>query len=170
MDQVTAEVEAHLDPASGVDKSWLRNASLAWVKLGFENASAFSDPDMTGPSTGRPSKDVIADFGKITISVKFLQQYGDATTAYNDLKPFIERLDSQQQNQFIARLEENTIYSKVNDPEGDDSKTGGAANFSNQDVSTPFPEIIAQDGLSVVAFNFIPQQVIKDNFFHPIHC
>jgi N-terminal acetyltransferase B complex non-catalytic subunit len=88
--KVRDEVEAHLDPASGIDKSWRRNASLAWVKLAFEGA--VESTAVTGEST------------KVDTVAKYLAVYGDAATAYNDLRPFVERLNAKEREVLLGRL------------------------------------------------------------------
>lgn len=66
MNEVKAEVEIHLDPNSGVDKSWRRNAALARAKFGG-------------------SADHVLDY---------LKDYGDVNTAFVDLRQIVQNLDA----------------------------------------------------------------------------
>lgn len=95
MEQVQAEIQAHLDPDSGVDKSWRRNASLAWLTLSFERPSPFES------STGE---------GKVQSLLVYLGKYGQATTAYNDLRPFAERLEVNDRIQLVRLLTGCSVF------------------------------------------------------------
>jgi N-terminal acetyltransferase B complex non-catalytic subunit len=64
-DEVEAEVEAHLEPNSGVDKSWKRNAALAMVRFG----------------------------GSGSHILKYLGRFGDTNTAYVDLRQSVQHMD-----------------------------------------------------------------------------
>jgi N-terminal acetyltransferase B complex non-catalytic subunit len=109
---VLAAVESHLDPDSGIDKSWRRNASLAWMKLCFETVTPFSIiPDIHG-------KDQVLN--RIPIVFKYLQKYGDASTAYEDLRPFVERLDTEERAQLLNLLVSCKIFE-----DSDEVKGGG---------------------------------------------
>ena len=119
-----AEVESHLDPDSGIDKSWRRNASLAWMKVCFEIATPFSGiPDIHG-------KDQVLN--RIPIVFKYLQKYGDASTAYEDLRPFVERLDIEERAQLLNLLVSWKIFE-----DSDEVKDGGSQSdeYSSQYVS-----------------------------------
>ncbi len=87
-------MEAHLNPTSGIDKSWIRNASLAQVKLLFDSSSAFSSSQQ----------------GRVSAIVKYLQGYGNASTAYNDLRLFVEQLNSNERKQLLEILKGNTVF------------------------------------------------------------
>jgi N-terminal acetyltransferase B complex non-catalytic subunit len=102
---VQAEIEAHLDPASGIDKSWKRNASLAQVKLLFQSTTAFS--------TSQPNK--------VSAVVKYFQGYGKASTAYNDLRPFVEQLSSNERKHLLEILKNGTVFSDTGKPESGQS-------------------------------------------------
>jgi len=99
---VLAELEAHLDPKSGIDKTWRRNASLAWVKFCFEAATPFSV--IPGPE-GRGQV-----LNHIPIVFKYLQKFGDATTAYKDLRPYVERLDLEERSQLLSVLVKTDVF------------------------------------------------------------
>lgn len=96
------EIEAHLDPASGIDKSWRRNASLAQVKLLFESSITFSSSQ--------------AD--KVSVIIKYLRGYGKASTAYNDLRPFVERMSPDERKHLLEILNNNSVFSEAGNPEG----------------------------------------------------
>lgn len=87
--QVVAEIQAHLDPNSGVDKSWRRNASLAWLRLSIEKPASFES--RMGPE-------------KVQSLLLYLEKYGEATTAYNDLRPFAERLVPEDRIQLVRNI------------------------------------------------------------------
>lgn len=116
---VLAELDAHLDPASGIDKSWKRNASLAWVKFCFSTATPFA----VVPST--EGKGQILNH--VPIIIKYLQKYGDAITVFNDLKPYVERLDNVERSQLLVILNSGKVYGnevnkrvKALGPQGED--------------------------------------------------
>lgn len=96
-DTVVSEVEAHLDSSCEIDKSWKRNASLAWIKISFEAEVGFAQK--------KDSND-----HKITIVVKYLQQYGLASTAFSDLRPFVEQLNAEERKKLLGILSSNSIF------------------------------------------------------------
>lgn len=97
-----AELEAHLDPESGIDKTWRRNASLAWVKFCFEAATPFS------VIPGADGKGQVLNH--IPIVFKYLQKFGDASTAYKDLRPYVERLDLEERAQLLNVLLKTDVF------------------------------------------------------------
>ena len=96
---VSAELEAHLNPDSGIDKSWRRNASLAWVKFHFDAPIPFSN------IPGSLKNSQVTD--RCQVILKYLQEYGDASIAYNDLRPYVERLDMDERVHLLERLNKN---------------------------------------------------------------
>ncbi|KAE9381361.1 hypothetical protein N431DRAFT_424923 [Stipitochalara longipes BDJ] len=120
--KVQAEVQAHLDPASGIDKSWRRNASLAKLKLLFEGSTAFSSLQLS-------SKEGNGNFNKVTAITNYLREYGKASTAYNDLRPFVESLSPLERKELVENLKNNNIFS-------DASKTGNEKYPTKGDHST----------------------------------
>jgi N-terminal acetyltransferase B complex non-catalytic subunit len=109
--QVAAEIQAHLDPHSGVDKGWRRNAALAWLRLSFEDSSSFESG--MGP-------------GKMQPLLAYLEKYGQASTAYNDIRPFAERLASEDRIQLVRNLTGDSLF-------GDSEKlSGGKLQFSGK--------------------------------------
>ncbi|PQE03427.1 N-acetyltransferase B complex non catalytic subunit protein [Rutstroemia sp. NJR-2017a BBW] len=89
LEDVASEIAAHLDPGSGIDKTWRRNASLAWLTYTFKATSSAFAPDVS--STSEVEKNP-----RITAVVKYLQNFGDATTVYDDLKPYVEQLEPEE--------------------------------------------------------------------------
>jgi N-terminal acetyltransferase B complex non-catalytic subunit len=92
-EDVEAEIKAHLDPQSGVDKAWRRNASLALLRFAFKS-TPFSKSDMSGHCD-------------LDLIVQYLQQYGDANIAYTDLRSFIPLLGFRDLARFLSNLVEN---------------------------------------------------------------
>ena len=90
-DSVEAEIKAHLDPKSGIDKSWRRNASLASLKFALTPTSSFSSIEAAGFKT-----DLIA---------QYLQRYGGTNVAFTDLRLVIPLLASQDLNQLLLILQ-----------------------------------------------------------------
>lgn len=95
-DAVASEVEAHLDPSSEIDKSWKRNASLAWVKISFEVEEVFARKE--------------SDNYRVTVVIKYLQQYGTASTAFSDLRPFVEQLSVEERKKLLETLSSNAVF------------------------------------------------------------
>lgn len=128
---VLQELEAHLDPESGIDKTWRRNASLAWVKFCFKTATPFSvipGPDGMGQVLNH-----------IPIVFKYLQKWGDANAAYNDLKPFVARLDAQERAQLLKVLIHSDVYTTtMRDTQAASDKVSLGA--LGEDVSTTAPK------------------------------
>jgi N-terminal acetyltransferase B complex non-catalytic subunit len=84
-----------LNPSSGIDKSWRRNASLALVKLHFESSTELQRHDVQGQSNSR------------TLAVsKYLLEYGNASTAYNDIRQFVERLNQDERSHMLEKLDD----------------------------------------------------------------
>ncbi|TVY91417.1 hypothetical protein LAWI1_G001112 [Lachnellula willkommii] len=114
-DVVIAEVKAHLDPTCEIDKSWKRNASLALVKITFVSSSPFQ---------GQPHD-------RIPVIIKYLQKYGSASTAYNDLRPFVEQLNVEDRKRLLELILKDAIFEGLK--EDKDFKT---ANRITQLVNT----------------------------------
>jgi len=116
-------MEAHLDPSSGLDKSWRRNASLAWVLVTFESVTSFENVNL------------VVGSARIAPIVKYLQQYGDASTAYTDLRPFVERLSTEERSKLLKTLLENRFDGA--DEQKNESGTTPTFYPAGQDVSAP---------------------------------
>ncbi len=93
--KVRDEIEAQLSPASGIDKSWRRNASLALVQLTFNDHSCFSANDLEEASQSSL---------RVSVIFEFLKNYGGANITYNDLKPFVENLKAGERGQLLSLL------------------------------------------------------------------
>lgn len=100
--QVRAEIEAHLDPACKIDKSWKRNASLALVKLAFEGCGSSSTDDNLSY--------------RVTVVTRYLQEYANASTAYNDLRPFVAQLSQDERKQLLDVLDQKAASQSVSHP------------------------------------------------------
>jgi N-terminal acetyltransferase B complex non-catalytic subunit len=85
------------------------------VKLFFDSSTAFCSSQQ----------------GKVTAIVKYLQRYGKASTAYNDLRPFVERLNSDERKQLLEILKSNTVFS-------DSEKIGDGQYPTKEDVNPHF--------------------------------
>lgn len=97
MDDIASEVAAHLDPASGIDKTWRRNASLAWLAYTFKATSSNFEPELTSVSE-------LEKHPRLAAIVKYLQEFGDATTVYDDLKPYVEMLQPEERHILLEIL------------------------------------------------------------------
>ncbi|KAG0650585.1 N-terminal acetyltransferase B complex subunit arm1 [Hyphodiscus hymeniophilus] len=117
--EVDAEIKAHLDPKTGIDKSWRRNASLASLKFALAPVSAF-------PSNEPESK--------ANLIVDYLQRYGDTNVAYTDLRTVIPFLTSQDLDWLLTTLIENSNESSEALPS--QSQTKGTLSPLNQDTAT----------------------------------
>ncbi|KAK2626510.1 hypothetical protein QTJ16_003685 [Diplocarpon rosae] len=98
--QVRTECQAHLDPACGIDKSWKRNASLAFVTIAFMASTPFSDSVQNNSDLSY----------KVTAILKYLQEYANASTAYNDVKHFVGLLSQDEREQLLEVLEKGIIF------------------------------------------------------------
>ena len=87
------------------------------MKLIFEGSSAYSN--------SRPVSE------KISTVIKYLQEYGKASTAYNDLRPFVERLSPEERIQLSATLRSKSIFS-------DADKIVAGPYPAKEDVRAPF--------------------------------
>lgn len=116
---MVAEIQAHLDPNSRVDKSWRRNASLAWLKLSFQK-----------PSPSEPG----IDSEWVQSLLTYLEKYGDATTAYNDLRPFAERLGPEDRIQLVRILTGNSIFGDAEKAKDGKPQPSGDLSPSSEDV------------------------------------
>lgn len=106
---VHAELKAHTDSSSGIDKSWRRNSSLAELKFKSESISPFSET----PEYENNSGEIDTTKGVLSDILEYLHRYGDATTAYIDLRPTIETLNQRQRSQLLAKITESRQKFKV---------------------------------------------------------
>lgn len=100
-------MEAHLHAGPVVDKTWRRNAALAWVKFTFEAKTLFSSLAIASPP-----KDSQLN-SRVAAVVMYLQNFGAATTAYNDLRPFAERLNIDERTELSALLMGNKMFRSI---------------------------------------------------------
>jgi len=73
------------------------------VKLHFENATPYSITQNSSKEAGQMPIRVFA-------VVKYLQEYGAASTAYNDLREFVERLNIEERKKLLSVLRCNNIF------------------------------------------------------------
>jgi N-terminal acetyltransferase B complex non-catalytic subunit len=85
------------------------------VKLLFDSSVAFS--------SSQPNK--------VAAVVHYLQGYGKASTAYNDLRPFTESLSSEERKQLLQILKSDAVFS-------DAEKPGGGQYPTKNDVNSCF--------------------------------
>jgi len=104
-----AELKTHLDSSSGIDKSWRRNASLAKLKFSSERTSPFSEL----LETDKTNEEIDTTSSVNSEVLEYLNQYGDATTAFIDLRPVVEGLNRQQRLQLLASITESRQNIKV---------------------------------------------------------
>lgn len=119
-----------MNPTARIDKSWRRNASLAWVKLHFEISKirqvAQEDEELCS---------------RVAAVLKYLQEFGHANTAYNDLRRFIEQLTSEESTQLLSILKTNTIFRRPDKVTDDATIAQDGGYPTDQDVSQVFLEI-----------------------------
>jgi N-terminal acetyltransferase B complex non-catalytic subunit len=115
-DQVDAEIKAHLDPKSRIDKSWRRNASLASLKFSLAPDSAFLSSGAHDSKTG--------------LVLQYLQQYGDTNVAYTDLRTVIPLLASQDLDSLLQTLLQDTrgTWDASHSGEGQSMESVGSLN------------------------------------------
>ncbi|KAH8602738.1 N-acetyltransferase B complex non catalytic subunit-domain-containing protein [Bisporella sp. PMI_857] len=99
-DSVNSEIKAHLEPLSGVGKSWRRNASLAKLKFSFESAVPF----LRNPNEQSSDSVLVEGSGVLSPILEYLLHYGDATTAYIDLQPSVEKLNREQHKSLLEKI------------------------------------------------------------------
>ncbi|TQS36684.1 hypothetical protein Golomagni_02856 [Golovinomyces magnicellulatus] len=97
-----AEIIAHLNPGLGIDKSWKRNASLAYVKFHFECSIPFSN-DTENSFRGSISIKTIA-------FLKYLYEYGHTSMAFIDLRPYFESLTTTESSNLCNILAQNSNF------------------------------------------------------------
>lgn len=102
--KVFAELEAHLDPASGIDKPWRRNAALIWLDLMFDEINRVSESELSNHSS---LSSVYP--GKLAAIVQYLQKYGSTSVAYEDVRPFVEKLNPEERFNLLETLLRNTM-------------------------------------------------------------
>ena len=119
-----------MNPTARIDKSWRRNASLAWAKLHFEI-----------PKIRQVAQEDEGLYSRIGAVLKYLQEFGHANTAYNDLRQFIEQSTSEESTQLLSVLKTNTIFRRPDKVTDDATMAQDGAYPTDQDVSQVFLEI-----------------------------
>lgn len=104
-ESVSAEIAAHLDPTSGIDKTWRRNASLAWVEFTIKSSSA--------PFATASSEADVEKYPRVTAIIKYLQDFGDAPTAYSDLTTYVELLQNEERSKLLEILKNGLQFDKT---------------------------------------------------------
>jgi len=104
IDSVSTEIAAHLDPTSGIDKTWRRNASLAWLEFTFKSSST--------PFATESSGSDVEKYPRVAAIVKYLQEFGDATTAFSDLRPYVELSQKEERNKLLDILRNGIQFGK----------------------------------------------------------
>jgi hypothetical protein len=97
------EVEAHIDQTSGLDKTYRRNAVLAFLEFRFTVSKM--EP-FTGPFRfvhGNPIVGEALD-GHAFALCRYLYQYGHNTSAFDDIKGYVVMLDVWDQMSFITAV------------------------------------------------------------------
>ena len=118
-EEVEAEIKAHLDPKSGIGKSWRRNASLAALKFALAPATSFANSE---------------PLRSTNLIVEYFQSYGNTNVAYTDLRTVVPSLLYGDLDRLLPILIENKR--EVSEPSNDSqSHSNGALSPLNQDVS-----------------------------------
>ncbi|KUJ22389.1 uncharacterized protein LY89DRAFT_636366 [Mollisia scopiformis] len=156
--EIREEVEAHLDPACEIDKGWKRNASLAKVKLSFECSASFSQ---NAPSIG-PSDKLSS---QPNVILDYLQEYGDASTAYNDIRQFVEVLKPDERSQLMSMLEDNTALEKPQQPTGPvDPEAADISDSRNLSTASKITRAVNRLKLKHLIKSSIPEQERRQSF------
>lgn len=79
--------------------------------------------------------------GKVESLFAYLEKYGEATTAYNDLRPFAEKLASQDRILLIRTLTGNALFGDSEKLRDGNSRNMGNLRPSHEDVSHVLPNI-----------------------------
>lgn len=96
-------MEAHIDQMSGLDKTYRRNAVLAFLEFRFNVSTILP---FTGPFRfvhGNPTVGEALD-GRAFALCRYLYQYGHNTSAFDDIKAYVEMLDVRDQMCFIRAV------------------------------------------------------------------
>jgi hypothetical protein len=96
-------LEAHIDQMSGLDKTYRRNAVLAFLEFRF---SVSTMEPFTGPFRfvhGNPTVGEALD-GRAFALCRYLYQYGNNASAFDDIKAYVVMLDVRDQMPFITAV------------------------------------------------------------------
>ncbi|RKF76353.1 N-terminal acetyltransferase B complex subunit arm1 [Golovinomyces cichoracearum] len=124
-----SEIIAHLNPDLGFDKSWKRNASLAYVKFQFENSVSFSDDS---------ENSLCGSFSIKTIALlKYLYEYGHTSMAFIDLRPYFESLTTTEGTKLCNILAQKSKFiDHCNEREQNNELTPILEKLSSIDLSS----------------------------------
>lgn len=104
---VFSELEAHLDPASGIDKPWRRNAAIIWLDLTFDKLANVFGSDLTDRSDQGLADEDNKRPGRASIILEYLQKYGHTSVAFEDIRPYVESLQPEERSKMLSTLLSN---------------------------------------------------------------
>lgn len=105
-----------MDPNSGIDKPWRRNAAIIWLDFASSSARQLTDIDVVECDGQDPSSNLGHLASRTTIIVEYLQKYGDTSVAYEDVRPHVESLEAQERSGILEVLLRNT-FNRTDDTE-----------------------------------------------------
>jgi N-terminal acetyltransferase B complex non-catalytic subunit len=82
--------------------------------------------------------------GKVESLLVYLEKYGEATTAYNDLRPFAEKLVSKDRILLIRTLTGNPLFGDSEKLRDGNSQSTGNLRPSHEDVRYVLQNIASQ--------------------------
>jgi N-terminal acetyltransferase B complex non-catalytic subunit len=94
------EIEAHIDRMSGLDKTYRRNAVLAFLEFRFFTSQINPLPGPFRFAHGQPLVDGDLD-GRVFALCRYLYKYGHSCSAFDDIKIYIVKLDVKDRHTFI---------------------------------------------------------------------
>jgi N-terminal acetyltransferase B complex non-catalytic subunit len=77
--------------------------------------------------------------GKVESLLAYLEKYGEATTAYNDLRPFAEKLESKDRILLVRILTGKPLFGDSEKLKDGNSQNTGILRPSYEDVSYVLP-------------------------------
>lgn len=104
-----AELEAHLNPDSGIDKPWRRNAAIIWLDFTSDSIQDFSTSYLTKRADEGPTPELTQSVGRPTIIVEYLQKYGNTSVAYEDVRPHVQNLEPEERSELLEALLRNAF-------------------------------------------------------------
>jgi hypothetical protein len=96
-------VEAHIDQMSGLDKTYRRNAVLAFLEFRFLTSTIESFPGPFRFVHGSPTVEETLD-GRAFALCRYLYKYGHNTSAFDDIKAYVVTLDVRDHQPFIRAV------------------------------------------------------------------
>jgi N-terminal acetyltransferase B complex non-catalytic subunit len=101
-----------LDPASGIDKPWRRNAAIIWLDVIFDKITRASESRLLQEGKGHSStSDGLPE--KIVVILQYLQNYGSTSVAYEDIRPLIPKLQPAERAKLLDMLLSNSLDSST---------------------------------------------------------